>query len=358
MNHLIYFVFRKHINDSIQQKKKDELIEKLTKENFILKRKLEEKNESHFKTNFNIINSDNILEMVFDNIRHHYVINESPQYLEKIKSKSLKKMYKLKIGSNIYLFTDFTNSNELSEDFITVTNYFADGIYCLPKICYHKGHIVISEYIDNSINVESVDKILLQSINWIINFKQSGFKSENTLKNAYVGSINKLLNYSTNVKINNLKKIEQLIDDLYLRPICPAHNDFNITNVLWSESEQCIKIINYQNCSNNLEHYDIVSLLYSLEATISDTDRKKWFDYYYEKLNCPCNYSQFMLTIMKTAFVRICVLLESRIEKLIKGNPYLLLTTEISVGLSYLNQIENYIGFETNLSTNLNIKLK
>ena len=358
-----------HTTDDLTLEQAKEIISELKKDNFLLKKKLEEKNCVCIKALCfgKELDSENNINNLFDKIYYCYLINNDTNNntngylncLEKINGgESLKKLFKLTIGSNNYLFADFADAVETAEDFVVVSNHFKDEKYCLPKIYYHRGNIVISEYVEKTLgNIICttvkhclIKTIYLQSIDWIINFKQSNFQSKNKTqsleisKQIHLDVINKLFTYANVNNQYNLTKVKHFIDQVYSETNCFCHNNFQIMNILWLDSEQSIKIIDYQDCGYNIEHYDVVSLIYSLKTYLTEIERCTLLSYYYEKLNCMYSYEHFISIIIKTEFVRVCKSLEVRFRKFMNGNVDLLLLIEIRRGLAYISQIESYIG--------------
>lgn len=338
-------------------------IKLLNKEIFLLKRKLEMADERHVLSVFNnysckIFSSLPLVE-IFKTICNEYNNgnNNLPQ-LKKIQGgESLKKFYKLTIDNKDYLFSDFSMADEDADHFVKMTHCFSEKKFCFPKIYYYSGNIVITDFVDGTtieeINNNTVRHKLMSDINlncmdWIANFRSSTCQLLNMndsiefWKNLSEEKLVSLINISGETKY--ITKAQQLVNEIYTKSnVCMCHNDFMFGNIMWDNSEKTIKIIDYHDASYNVEHYDVVSYLYTPKKYFSDKERQEILSYYYENLTTKPNYITFVSDIIKLAYVRIARSMDLRFKKLFSGNNSLQLLIEIRRGLNYMRSLESFI---------------
>lgn len=346
-------------------------IKTLNKEIFMLKRKLEMADERHSLSLFNNyvckIYSSLPLTEIFKTICNEYCggNNNLPQ-LKKIQGgESLKKFYKLTIDNTNYLFSDFSLADEEATHFVKLTQFYSDEIFCFPKIYYFNDNIVITDFVNGStieeINNGTVRHKLMNDVNlkcvdWIINFKKTECplvdKNESVKfwKNLSEEKLISLINISGETSYIN--KAQNLVNELYTKSkICMCHNDFMFGNIMWDDVEKSIKIIDYHDCSYNIDHYDIVSYLYTPKKYFSDKERHEILSHYYDNLTMKPNYITFLSNIIKIAYVRIVRSMDLRFKKFFSGNKSLLLLIELRRGLNYMKSLESFIDIR--ISDNL-----
>lgn len=336
------------------------------------KQKLEDKNENitlstihkYFPQSINMY-SNMQLSGIFEQICKDYLTKGS-QYLLQLKringGESLKKFFILTIESAEYLFIDFSLSEETSEHFFKLTNHFSDDKFCLPKILYKTDTLAITELVKGdtlenishgTVRYSALQNTYFKCIDWIINFKLNNCefidKQESFLQNKIFNrdKLLALINISNCNKYQN--KVVKLIEEVYnTTNVYMSHNDFQFGNVMLDKSNN-LKVIDYHDCNYNIEHYDIVSMLYSPKKYFSDKDREILIGYYFDKLGeanllNQNNYASFISLIIKTAFIRLCRSLEMRFRKiLIPRNKTFEVYAEIRKGLNVLKKLERYV---------------
>ena len=298
------------------------------------------------------------MNCTFERICYDYENSGILPYFYKMNGgESLKKFFKFYIDDNVYLFIDFSDAVEKAEHFAHLTNYYSDPAYNIPKIYIVKNNYIITEYIDgytleqfnnNTLKYKLIENIIMECIDWITKIKKTKcdiinfHESFQFYKNL---GLEKVINVIKKSKLYVPKDIENaiaLVNKLYsISNICMCHNDFMPSNIMLGKTG--LKIIDYHDFGYNLEHYDIVSLLYHPKKYFSNADRCYFLDYYLKinKLKSTCD-------LFETAFVRICRSLDLRLEKIDKHKKNnseipLSLLIETRRGLNYLKNIESYV---------------
>jgi UTP-glucose-1-phosphate uridylyltransferase len=342
-------------------------VTKLKSEIFELKKLMEKKDEYHgnkLLKNLSIIcvsnthmvhkyttNLYNIFEYACDDYKS---CNRNEIFTKLEVGESTKLLYTFTIDETKYLFMDFTHSVETAQDFVNISHYF-DASEIIPHVFHMKNSYVITEYVEghtleylveNTVKHGLIENILNQCVTTICDFKCrfesfSTFKILSTFKMAHNVGKEKVLSLMHVLDCAQYAKLgEQLVDMLYnLEKICMCHNDFMPANIMCDSSGK-VKLIDYQDCGYNIEHYDLVSLLYSPKMYLDDKTRKNIIMKYYELITIKPSYELFILSVRRTAFVRLCKSLDLRVKKLINGKITSRLIIELRRGVQMLKQLE------------------
>lgn len=273
---------------------------------------------------------------------------------------SAKKFYKI---NNQYLLIDFEHSEENAQHFCNLTSWYCAPNYMFPKVLYSHENLVITEFTNgftleqlilNTVRYKVLDIQYKKCINWICDFSktQCPHVKIDSWKDAMEFNKSKLLNL---VRISAhdelIAKAEALIDELYEGPKVMTHNDFHVGNIMLDNTD-CLNIIDYHDMSYNIEHYDIVSLLYNPKKYFNDAQIEGYLRYYWEKLCVGRDetYENFVWGIKKIAFLRLARSLEMRFCKLQRLGFDEKTHFEIARGLNHLEKLEKYVGLNITCS--------
>jgi len=290
---------------------------------------------------------------------------------------SNKKIYKI---NDDRLFIDFSQCNNKKYEIFNINyipndtelkrfvniNIFLEKNSCnVPKIYEYNNDKMILQNLGNNtllhlglnnLKYGTFQKALYKSIDWLIKLSNTPYQQNDYIVQRIYNAttltletqkfINTTLsNINLSDKINLESIIEIMIESIFINSKkCLIHRDFQSGNLIYCDDK--LYAIDFQDSCLGIDLYDLVSLLYDLKISLSQSEKENLIQYYLKNSNIKYN-NNVRQKIYLLATLRLCKSLTYRIKKYNENKNNLLLL-EIKKGYNLLHELSGKLSLYKN----------